>query len=714
MKRVYLLLLLFFVVSLKTTAQNTLSEWQQKLRTAKTDTAKLRCYGGILEIPLHEDSVLVYLKKAEQLGKKYPNHPTNINIFIRYGNTYRARTQNMGDSVKYFYDKAFALALKIHNKRYIKFADFYRTYTFQSLANKINHLYYVLNKYDYDNKNIFDKSLQYQIYNYLVHNYLTFGNISKAKSLLNIAKPYIVTLQDSVKYYNAFTRIIALDAENTYKSGKSQPKILFSDTFKAMYADLTSFTERNNLPNLRVEPLNSYGKILFYEKKYNEAISKSQELLSHAQKYKYPHAMNLGNMLFAESYFELGHYQKSLSFLVKTTSNNIIQNYKRLALFSKIHQAMGDFPQAYNYLLEAIKEEERVKGINEQLLSAEIENQMELNNKQKEIAAKELENGLKEERLKTEHQQRIALKLRSELELSNKEKEINIQRNEISTQKTKSIIKDERIKIEQKQKSVFIGLLALSLGLLVWALWNYRKQKQLSIQLVEQSNVLKEANQTKDKIFAVLGHDLRSPINELKTILMLFHSRDITPTKMKKLIHSLTAKIEVVQEMMNNLLQWSLLELKHQGNAPKMVLANKVIEKVIHQLKASADKKQLCIETSLPAVQILAQEEDLDIIIRNLLSNAIKFTPKGGNIWIDDMEENETVSIKIRDSGVGLPVEVIENSTLYPTSQIGTTGETGTGIGLKISRELVEKNGGVFTFENNLPTGTIISLVFKK
>jgi signal transduction histidine kinase len=717
--------LLQFLLSLITfgaIAQNTpttLAEWQQKLRTAKSDTAKLRCYGGILEIPLHDDTVLVYVKKAEQLGKKYPNHPTNINIFTRYGSIFRAK--NMSDSAKYFYDKALNLALKIQNKQYLKFADFYRTYAIKSLANKINHLYHVLNSYQYDNNNTFDRSLQYQIYNHLIHNYLTFGNISKAKSLLNIAKPYMTTLQDSVKYYNVFTRTIALDAENTYESRKSQPKALPSETFKAMYADLTSFTEKNNLPNLRVEPLNSYGKILFYEKKYNEAISKAQELLNHAQKYKYPLAMNLGNMLLTESYIELGQYQKALSFLEKTTSNNHVQNYKRLYLFSKIYQEMGDSSKAYKYLLEATKEEEQVKGVKEQLLSAEIENQMELNKKQKEIAAKEFENKLKEERLNTEQQERIALKLSSELALSAKEKEIHLQKKEITAQELENKFKEERIKAEQQQKTVVIALLLLSLGLLAWAVWSYRKQRQLRHLLELQNHSLEsktkeltDANQTKDKIFSVLGHDLQNPINELKAILMLFDIQSITPAKIKDLILPLSHKIETVQAMLSNLLQWSVLELNQQSSNRYTVSFKEIVEKVIRQLDNNAQRKQIQITTHLQPIEATVNAEEMEIVLRNLLSNAIKFTPNNGSIWIEGVENQQTISIKIKDTGIGLPNEVIEHTTPYPTSRKGTAGEKGTGIGLKISRELVEKNDGIFTFENNLPTGTIISLVFKK
>lgn len=102
----------------------------------------------------------------------------------------------------------------------------------------------------------------------------------------------------------------------------------------------------------------------------------------------------------------------------------------------------------------------------------------------------------------------------------------------------------------------------------------------------------------------------------------------------------------------------------------------------------------------------------MNIIIRNLLSNAIKFTPVGGNICIEGVEEGKTVSIIIRDTGIGLPVEVIKNTTLYPTSHKGTIGEKGSGIGLKITRELVEKNGGQFSCESNSSSGTTISLVF--
>ncbi len=664
------------------TIAQTIDFWKKKLHVAKHDTTKMICYSEIANLQIRADSIFYYVRKGLIISKGYPNHIINAKLYNGLAMAY----DHIGklDSAAYYYDQAHQVGLRLKDDKQIKYSHFNKTLLCKSSGQRISELQQMLKKYNFIQLRPYDRPLLFGIYTTIAQDYIVLENLNKGKEYLQKSRKYMISFRDSVYYNIQYSMLLSSEADLYYKS--HSPALLaatFSEKYKPFLAESekTAATKKNELSLTMMSVVyGNYATILTFEKKYNESnyyINKATVAI------KILPEMILYNKYYAlgKNYVGLGQTQKGLRYLEKAymffkDSQYDDKEFSILETMAIANSKLGQFKKAHDYLVKALIINKKYNNNQQQQLSLEVEKQLELSEKQEEIAAQELENKLKE----------------------------------------------ERIKAEQKQKNIVFGLLVLSLGLLAWAVWSYRTQRQLR-QLLELQNLslatktkeLTEANQTKDKIFAVLGHDLRSPINELKTILMLFHSRDITPTKMKELIHSLTAKIEVVQEMMNNLLQWSLLELKHQGNAPQMVFANKIIEKVIQQLKASADKKQLSIETSLPAVQILAQEEDLDIIFRNLLSNAIKFTPNGGTIRIEVLEKSDFIEILCTDTGIGIPANTLETTTnAFPIQRKGTAGEVGSGLGLKITKELISKNHGKLLVHSENNQGTEIAIYFSK
>lgn len=642
--------------------------WETKLQAAKTDTAKIRvCYQAAdwyTKTESNYDSANFFLQKGHIINNKLGTNKQSAPLFFSFG--LLAFYKKDFDKAEFYYKQVQQIALQQHDPINYQKA----TFSLITIDSKRGFYPSAIKQFlaferTISNKTHQDSAVRRVLYNYLAECYYYLEE--KQKYFLYIKKqlPYCQTPNDSLKVY--------------------QKKFIWSSLYNNSldtnaYANIIRIAEKLNLPGAKITLAVNLSGHYITQKQYDKAIETAQTAIKMAgNKPEQESNKMFGYQNISEAYTGKKQYAEALQYQIKITDyleKDISLKYISYKNLVTIYANLGNYKKAYEYSNKIAAHEEEVKGDRNKQAVAEIDAEMAAMEKQAQLAKSELN----------------------------------------------AKVQQARIETEQKQKTIVFGLLVLCLGLLAWAVWSYRKQRQLR-QLLEQQNLslatktkeLTEANQTKDKIFAVLGHDLRSPINELKTILMLFHSRDITPTKMKELIHSLTAKIEVVQEMMNNLLQWSLLELKHQGNAPQMVFANKIIEKVIHQLKASADKKQLSIETSLPAVQILAQEEDLDIIIRNLLSNAIKFTPNGGTIRIEVLEKSDFIEILCTDTGIGIPANTLETTTnAFPIQRKGTAGEVGSGLGLKITKELISKNHGKLLVHSENNQGTAVSIYFSK
>jgi signal transduction histidine kinase len=662
------------------TIAKTTDFWRKKLQTAKHDTTKMICYSEIANLHIRADSIFYYVRKGLMISKGYPNHIINAKLYNGLAMAY----ERLGkpDSAAYYYDQAHQVGLRLKDDKQIKYSHFNKILLCKLSGQRISELQQMLKKYAFRPLIPYDKLLLFGIYSTVAQDYISLDNVNKAKEYLQKSQKHINSFRDTV-YYNAkYSELLSAEAELYYKSHIPALATTFSEKYKPFLtaAEKIASTKNNELSlSMMSVVYGNYATILTLEKKYKESnyyINKATvaiKILPEIILY------NKYNSL-GRNYVGLGQTQKGLEYLEKAyiffkDSQFDDKEFGILETMSIAYGKIGQLKKAHEYLTKALIINKKHNNNQQQQLSLEVEKQIELSEKQKEITAQELENKLKE----------------------------------------------ERIKAEQQQKTVVIALLLLSLCFLAWAVWGYRKQHQLrhllelqNLSLETKTKELTLANQTKDKIFAVLGHDLQNPINELKAVLMLFDIQRITPAKIKDLMLPLSHKIETVQAMLSNLLQWSVLELNQQSSNRYTVSFKEIVEKVIRQLDNNAQRKQIQITTHLQPIEAVVNAEEMEIVLRNLLSNAIKFTPNNGSIWIEGVEDQQTISIKIKDTGIGLPNEVIEHTTPYPTSRKGTAGEKGTGIGLKISRELVEKNDGIFTFESNLPTGTIISLVFKK
>ncbi|MFL9485269.1 sensor histidine kinase [Chitinophagaceae bacterium LWZ2-11] len=235
---------------------------------------------------------------------------------------------------------------------------------------------------------------------------------------------------------------------------------------------------------------------------------------------------------------------------------------------------------------------------------------------------------------------------------------------------------------------------------------------QQTAELAVHNEQLQMLNQTKEKLFSIVAHDIRTPIAGLKGALELLNQEIITKESFKALSSDLSVQVDQLQHNIDNLLHWSYGQLTGiEVHAHRVALKPLVLD-VISLLQQNLVKKSLRIEfTITDSSYIFADPDQLKIILRNLLSNAIKFSHPGHTITLSTKESNQNIAIEVKDTGVGMKPEMIEelfNSKL--SSHRGTLNEKGTGLGLMLIKEFIDKNNGTIDVKSELGKGTVFTV----
>lgn len=226
-----------------------------------------------------------------------------------------------------------------------------------------------------------------------------------------------------------------------------------------------------------------------------------------------------------------------------------------------------------------------------------------------------------------------------------------------------------------------------------------KELKKLNRETTEQKEELKELNTVKDKIFSILGHDLRSPLTSITALLRLLEREDNEMnSEYRGFISKLKFQTTVTLDTLDKLLYWGKTTVKGIVYQPQLFDVYPVVKSNINLLAEASAHKCINVYNNIDEdVQVFADILHFDFIVRNLLSNAIKFTPASGSIELTStVDSNRNIVVfAVHDNGVGMNEEAQQRLfTMEHTSTAGTADEVGTGIGLVLSREFVEKNGG--------------------
>jgi len=234
---------------------------------------------------------------------------------------------------------------------------------------------------------------------------------------------------------------------------------------------------------------------------------------------------------------------------------------------------------------------------------------------------------------------------------------------------------------------------------------------QINIQLEESEAKLKESNATKDKFFSIIGHDLKNPLFVIQSMSEILETEfdEITPEERLEFIRAIRESSKNAFSLLEDLLHWARCQTGRIDYNPEPVHLKQLAAKCISLLEAHAIKKNIHLINAVDATHILLADKFMvETVIRNLTSNALKFTPEGGTVKINSKPVDNFIQISVEDTGIGLSES--DKQKLFridvKNSEIGRSKEKGTGLGLILCKEFVEKHGGKIWVESELEKGS--------
>ncbi len=232
-------------------------------------------------------------------------------------------------------------------------------------------------------------------------------------------------------------------------------------------------------------------------------------------------------------------------------------------------------------------------------------------------------------------------------------------------------------------------------------------------ELVKTQKELKSANETKDKLFSIIAHDIRSPLNLFQSILNISHDDIISKEEFLMYQEGVKEKLHSLMVTVDELLEWARMQLGGINAYPKEVKVKDIINENVDLFKSLIEKKEIDFSIEIQDDLVAwIDENHLKVVLRNLIHNALKYTWKGGAVKIETAKSENQTLISVSDSGIGMSTNKIEsiiNKELHK-SAAGTDKESGTGLGLSLSIGLLERNNCQIYVLSEVDKGTTVEI----
>ncbi|GHB51596.1 tetratricopeptide repeat-containing sensor histidine kinase [Mongoliitalea lutea] len=289
------------------------------------------------------------------------------------------------------------------------------------------------------------------------------------------------------------------------------------------------------------------------------------------------------------------------------------------------------------------------------------------------------------------------------------------------------------IKLDLYKRFTFIGVVLgfILITLVLWLMFLNRRKKSLYEYLLSETALVKKqkedlelkseelgkVNRTKNKLLSIIGHDLKAPVAQLKSILQLIIDKDLNRVEFEEVHKKILRNVDDLYVNLDNVLFWSISQMEgfkiHKENTPII----ESVEGAFNLLRFLADEKNVLIEIDVDrSLAIETDKNILTLIIRNILSNAIKFSDKYSVITIKTINEDSKIKIAIKDQGKGMSQrkikELVSTRQTLVQSADGTQKESGTGLGYSLINEFIAKIDGQLQIQSEQGKGTEVSLLF--
>ena len=447
---------------------------------------------------------------------------------------------------------------------------------------------------------------------------------------------------------------------------------LQSEKLREAVGDSSSLVFSNYMLGSIFKSKAEYKKaILYYEKSLT--ISKENEILMGV----FHNSLDLGQI-----YFIMGNKARSMEYLnqalkMAEISGDIHLSESAYTGLYEVARANGDYKEAINFLEKKVQLTDSIQS-----LMAE--------------------------------QNLAGLRTKYETDLKEAENQALKAKEKISSQK-----------LEAKNRLLVFSalsiLILLAVGLVLFKFLRDRKKasEKLAdqfIRLKEQEEKLQESNDFKNKILSVLGHDLRTPLSGVSTLLGTMSAVELTKEELQELLPHLSKEVDISLETLQQILAWSRLEMDEMNLRLEPIDAEALIQEIIETYQVNTRTKAIDTQLTVePGLTINADKNQLRSIIANLFSNAIKFSPSGELIKINAFNDphRQQQVIEVIDYGKGISEKVVANLNDRESviTSKGTSGEKGTGIGLRIAQDFARAHNGQIYFEKLAPKGTKAKLL---
>ncbi|MEL6556624.1 MAG: ATP-binding protein [Bacteroidota bacterium] len=487
--------------------------------------------------------------------------------------------------------------------------------------------------------------------------YALQGNHNNSISYYNKSIEILTVLNDSIGLASAFLNT----GYEYYLIEEYDSALSYYDRSKDLFAHLNyAIGIAYNIGNTGlVHARKNQNKLA--EKRINEAIAILQK---YGDSYSITEfQIEMANIyILAEnaSAFALKYYKNALS-------TSILNNYKERIRdaslkLSELYQSSGDFKRAYLYQSQYIAYRDSINNEETIRQMADLRTDYEVGQKQ------------------------------AELELVEAQQEA------------------------ERERSYIIGgaLLAVLILIGIIAYIQYKSSKQrkaTNIQLAAQKQQLERLNQTKDRFFSIISHDLRGPVNAFAGIskLIKMYLRKGKVEEINDMAEDIDESAGRLSSLLDNLLEWAVQQQGQFPYTPEKINFNKITKELEATFETTASGKEIHLHSKIEEDIILfVDKNSVTTIFRNLVGNALKFTPEGGEVFFDAKLQNESVLLSVNDTGVGIPKEKFDK--LFTLSENkstwGTAGEKGLGLGLQLAYEFTEMNKGAITVESTEGKGT--------
>lgn len=477
--------------------------------------------------------------------------------------------------------------------------------------------------------------------------------------------------------------------------------------------------------------LNNLGNIYHTEKKYDLALSYFNEALIKIEELK-AHGKNkiLNNIGLA--YKAKGDFAKAEKYFFETIeitketkdSAGIAIAYNNLA---ELYLAQENYTKAEKYAFEALIYPQRIKSkvlLKEMYLTIHSLYSKK-SNYHEALKYYKLYDEMKDSLTNEAVTNKIA-EVSAKFRIKSIENENALLRNE----------KDIKDLTLQKERTFNYFLMAASLFsvVLIFVLINRAKIRKKTNQLLEGKNLelkdtnlklqdsekeLKQLNRDKDKFLSIIAHDLKNPISILISLSEYLSNRItiISTETIKEFSSDIHESALRINSLLENLLQWSRSQSGKIPYSPELIDLSYLVDNSLSILKLNAEKKKISIISEINnVIYINVDINMISTVIRNLVSNSIKFTPNGGKITVSAEQNDSLVEVTIQDTGIGLSEEDQQKLFRIDThhTTIGTSEEKGTGLGLLLCKEFVEKHGGTIRVNSKLGIGSSFIFTISK